>query len=98
MKKRLISLLLVVVMLVGMIPALGITVSAETTDPMDEGMTFTAADQHVIPYALDVGKNKTGTEAITFEARYIYQRTSLVRETSFSVRIEPVELTIWRSK
>jgi len=68
MKKRFISLLLIVVMLVGTLPALGITVGAETADPMSEGMTFTASDEYVIPYKLDIGAGKTGKETLTIEA------------------------------
>ena len=68
MKNRVVSLLLIVVMMVGMMPAIGITAEAATADPMNGGMTFTAQNEYIVPYKLDVGAGMTRKEAITIEA------------------------------
>ena len=69
MKKRLTSLFLAVVMLVGMIPVLSTTAEAAASPVTLEGMTFPANELYEIPDSkLNVTKPETGDEGITFEA------------------------------
>ncbi len=72
-----------IVMLAGMMPALGITINA-ATPTTNEGMTFTADELFKIPYKLDVSKPEADV-AITFEAE-IYLDPAKYNGTSSSNR------------
>jgi len=72
MKNRIVSVLLLLCMLASTLASLGITVGAAT---VSEGMTFTAADQYVIPYTLNVPKPASGDEAITIETEIWFDPT-----------------------